>query len=71
MTKFDDWPEWASVVGGGATRAPLGYSRWVWTPTSNRGWYWAVGLFAYVCFFYLVFVRPVTSDAFPAAAILR
>jgi hypothetical protein len=27
------------------------------TPESNKGWYWAVGLFAYLCLFYLVFVR--------------
>ena len=30
---------------------------WVWTPKSNRGGYWAVGLFVYLCLFYFVFVR--------------
>ena len=57
MTKFADWPLWLQVLVGVPHALLGGILVWVWTPKSNRGWYWAVGLFVYLCLFYMVFVR--------------
>ena len=57
MTKFEDWPLWLQVLVGVPHGLLAGILAWDWTPTGKRGWYWAVALFAYLCFLYLVFVR--------------
>lgn len=57
ITKFEDWPLWVQVLVGIPHAILGGVLVWVWTPKSNKGWYWAVGLFAYLCLFYLVLVR--------------
>ncbi len=57
ITKFEDWPLWVQVLVGAPHAILAGVLVWVWTPKSNKGWYWAVGLFAYLCLFYLIFVR--------------
>ena len=57
MTKFEDWPLWLQVLVGVPHALLAMILVWVWTPTRKQGLYWAVGLFAYLCLFYLVFVR--------------
>jgi len=57
MTKFDDWPWWLQVFVGVPHVLLAMILLWVWTPTGKRAFYWAVGLFAYLCLFYAIFVR--------------
>lgn len=57
MTKFDDWPFWLQVLVGVPHALLAGVLAFVWRPLRGKGFYWAVGLFVYVCLFYLVFVR--------------
>jgi|KBSMisStaDraftv2_1062788.scaffolds.fasta_scaffold586974_1 hypothetical protein len=57
MTKFDQWPLWLQLLVG-VPHALLAMGLvWVWRPLRGRGFYWAVSAFAYLCLFYLVFVR--------------
>jgi hypothetical protein len=57
ITKFEDWPLWVQVLVG-VPHALLAMALvWVWTPTRKQGLQVFVGLFAYLCLFYLVFVR--------------
>ncbi len=57
MTKFDNWPLWLQLLVGVPHALLAGILVWVWTPLPGRGFYLAVGLFVYLCLFYLVFVR--------------
>ena len=57
MTRFDDWPLWMRVLVGVPHVLLAGILAWVWRPLRGRAFYWAVGLFVYLCVFYLVFVR--------------
>ena len=57
MTKLEDWPLWLQMLVG-LPHAILAITLvWFWTPTGKQGWYWAVGLFAYLWLFYVAFVR--------------
>jgi hypothetical protein len=57
ITKFEEWPLWVQVLVGVPHAFLGGVLVWAWTPKSKRGWYLAVGLFLYLCLFYVVFVR--------------
>jgi hypothetical protein len=57
MMKFADWPLWLQVLVGVPHALLAGILIWVWSPTNNRGWYWSVGAFVYLCLFYFIFVR--------------
>jgi CHASE2 domain-containing sensor protein len=56
MTKFDDWPLWLQLLVGVPHALLAGILAWVWRPLRGRGFYWAVGAFAYLCLFYVIFV---------------
>lgn len=57
MTKFADWPLWLQVLVGVPHALLAGVLAFVWRPLRGKSLYWAVGLFAYLCVFYLIFVR--------------
>jgi hypothetical protein len=57
MTKFADWPLWLQVLVGVPHALLAGVLVFVWRPLRGKSFYWAVGLFAYLCVFYLIFVH--------------
>jgi len=56
MKKFDDWPLWLQLLVGIPHGVLALYLVWGWSSLRGRGFYWFVGLVAYVWLFYLVFV---------------
>jgi hypothetical protein len=57
MTKFADWPLWLQLVVGVPHALLACVLAFVWRPLHGKAFYWAVGLFVYLCVFYLLFVR--------------